>query len=77
MQVAVDIENADDKIVKALYAFLDSHSGLKYKIQSKFDYTKVQEDIKKSEEELDQKRKDGTLKKFDNVDDMFEDILNG
>ncbi len=76
MQVALDIENANDKILKALYAFLDSHSDLKYKIQNKTDYAKIQKDIKKSEEELNQKRKNGTLKKFDSVDDMFKDILD-
>ncbi len=76
MQIAVNIENANPKLVDVLSVLLSSYKGLKYDIKKNLDYSKLEKEIRKSEKELEKQRKNGTLKTFNSVDEMFEDIFN-
>ncbi len=76
MQVAVNIENASPKIVDVLEVLLSSYKDLQYNIEKNLDYSKLEKEILKSEKEIEEQRKNGTLKTFNSVDEMFEDIFN-
>ncbi len=76
MQVSVNIENANHQLIDTLSAVLKSFRDVKFKIDKKVDYSKLEKEILESEKELQEQRKNGTLKTFNDVDEMFEDILN-
>ncbi len=77
MDLSINISNADENLLKALRAVLKMRPELNFKIKKT--QTKIspfEKEILSSLKEVEDAYKKGTLKTFDNVEDMHRSILN-
>ncbi len=76
MQLSINIDNANFQVLNTLSAVLKSFSDIEFDIKQIDDYSKIEKDIFKCQQELEEERKNGTLKTYKSAEEMCLDILN-